>query len=117
MCCSESNGVVLTAGRHDRPGLGAVPEGAAGAGRSRKGGGPMTRNGVTMRVRCIAKKAGVRLSMHRLRKGFGCRVAKMLGKPGAPMLHELMRHASMQTTMDYYASVDDAKQEAIARLT
>jgi integrase len=33
------------------------------------------------------------------------------------MLHELMRHASMQVTMDYYASVDDAKQEAIQRLT
>jgi hypothetical protein len=31
----------------------------------------------------LAKKAGVKLSMHRLRKGFGCRVAKTLGK-GAP---------------------------------
>jgi hypothetical protein len=41
----------------------------------------------------------------------------MMGKGGAAMLHELMRHASMQTTMDYYASVDDAKQEAISRLT
>ncbi len=31
--------------------------------------------------------------------------------------HELLRHANMQTTMDYYASVDDAKEEAINRLT
>ena len=61
----------------------------------------------------LAKKAGVRLSMHKLRKGFGCRAAKILGKSGAPMLHELMRHSSMQVTMDYYASVDDAKQDAI----
>jgi hypothetical protein len=33
------------------------------------------------------------------------------------MLHELMRHANMQTTIDYYGSVDDAKQEAIRGLT
>jgi len=56
-------------------------------------------------------------SMHRLRKGFGCRVAKQLGKGNAPMLHELMRHSSMQITMDYYASVDDVLQEAINELT
>jgi integrase len=55
--------------------------------------------------------------MHKLRKGFGCRAAKALGKGGAAMLHELMRHSSMQTTMDYYASVDDALQAAIERLT
>src|SRR5262245_30101224 len=84
--------------------------------RSRKTGGPLTRNGVTNRVLAMAKKAGVRLSMHRLRKGFGCRAAKMLGKGGAAMLHELMRHSSMQVTMDYYASVDDALQDAILNL-
>jgi hypothetical protein len=32
------------------------------------------------------------------------------------MTHVLMRHANMQTTMDYYVSVDDAKHEAINRL-
>jgi hypothetical protein len=32
------------------------------------------------------------------------------------MLHELMRHSSMQVTMDYYASVDDALQDAIRNL-
>jgi integrase len=76
--------------------------------KSRKGGGPLTRNGITNRVILMAQKAGVKLSMHRLRKGFGCRVAKMLGKGGAAMLHQLMRHSSMQVTMDYYANVDDA---------
>jgi integrase len=85
--------------------------------RSRKGGGRLTRNGTTNRVRFMARQAGVKLSMHRLRKGFGCRVAKQLGKGNAPVLHELMRHSSMQITMDYYASVDDALQDAIRGLT
>jgi integrase len=84
--------------------------------RSQRTGGPLTRNGVTNRVLTMAKQAGVKLSMHRLRKGFGCRAAKMLGKGGAAMLHELMRHSSMQVTMDYYASVDDALQDAIRNL-
>src|SRR5580704_3442951 len=85
--------------------------------RSRKGGTPLSRNGVTNRVILIAKRAGVRLSMHRLRKGFGCRVAKQLGKGNAPVLHSLMRHSSMQITMDYYASVDDVLQSAMNTLT
>jgi integrase len=85
--------------------------------RSRKGGGRLSRNGITNRVLSIAGQAGVKLSMHRLRKGFGCRVAKKLGKGNAPVLHELMRHSSMQITMDYYASVDDVLQEAINELT
>jgi integrase len=84
--------------------------------RSRKGGGRLSRNGITNRVLLMAKQAGVRLSMHRLRKGFGCRVAKTLGKGNAPVLHELMRHSSMQITMDSYASVDDVLQEAINQL-
>lgn len=85
--------------------------------RSRKGGGPMTRAGISSKVRDLARQAGVRLSMHKLRKGFGCRVAKQLGKGNAPILHSLMRHSSMQITMDYYASVDDALQDAIGSLT
>jgi integrase len=85
--------------------------------RSRKGGGRLSAEGLSSRVRLMAKQAGVRLSMDRLRKGFGCRVAKQLGKGNAPILHELMRHSSMQITMDYYASVDDALQDAISGLT
>jgi hypothetical protein len=53
----------------------------------------------------------------RLRKGFGCRVASTLGKGKAPILHELIRHSSMQVTMDYYASVDDVLQDAINELS
>jgi integrase len=85
--------------------------------RSRRGGGRLSRVGITTYVRHLAKKAGVRLSMHKLRKGFGCRVAQLLGKGRAPILHELMRHSSMQITMDYYANVDDVLQEAISELT
>src|SRR5262249_47437443 len=84
---------------------------------SRYTGRPLSRNGVTSRIRKMARRAGVRLSMHLLRKGFGCRVAKQLGKGNAPILHSLMRHSSMQVTMDFYASVDDALQEAIHNLT
>ena len=85
--------------------------------RSRKGGGRLSAEGLSNRVRLLARQAGVKLSMHRLRKGFGCRVAKQLGKDNAPVLHELMRHSSMQITMDYYASGDDALQDAINQLT
>jgi integrase len=85
--------------------------------RSRKGGGPLSEASISNRVRLLARQAGVKLSTHRLRKGFGCRVAKQLGKGNAPVLHELMRHSSMRITMDYYASVDDALQDAIRGLT
>jgi integrase len=85
--------------------------------RSRRGGGPLSRNGITNRILDMAKRAGVKLSMHKLRKGFGCRVAKKLGKGNAPILHSLMRHSSMQITMDYYASVDDVLHDAIKELT
>jgi integrase len=85
--------------------------------RSRRGGGRLSRNGITNRVIEMARQAGVKLSMHRLRKGFGCRVATKLGRGNAPILHELMRHSSMQITMDYYVNVDDALQAAINELT
>jgi integrase len=76
-----------------------------------------SRGSISHYVLRLARKAAVRLSVHRLRKGFGCRVAKSIGKAGAALLHELMRHANMQTTMDDDGSVDDAKQEAMSRLT
>jgi integrase len=84
--------------------------------RSAKTKAPLSRNGATHRVIRMARRAGINLSMHRLRKGFGCRAAKKLGKGNAPILHRLMRHSSMQVTMDYYASVDDALQDVITRL-
>jgi integrase len=84
--------------------------------RSRSGK-PLSRMSVTHHVLALAKKAGVKLSMQKLRKGFGCRVAQQLGRGNAPVLHTLMRHSSMQVTLDYYASVDDALQSAMQELT
>jgi integrase len=84
---------------------------------SKRPGRLLTWRAVSWRVKEMAKAAGVRLTMHKLRKGFGCRVAQQLGKGNAPVLHELMRHSSMQITMDYYASVDDVLQDAINQLT
>jgi len=65
---------------------------------------------VSQKVRALAKKAGVRLTMKTLRKGFGCHYA---GKVSAHVLQRLMRHANIKTTMDYYANIDDAVEDAI----
>src|SRR5262249_49859666 len=65
---------------------------------------------VSARVRDLALAAGVKLTMKSLRRGFGCRYA---GKVSAQVLQKLMRHASIKTTMDYYANVDDAAMEAV----
>jgi integrase len=62
------------------------------------------------RIIRLARLAGVRLTMHTLRKGFGCRYA---GKVPAQVLQKLMRHTDIKTTMDYYANVDDAVMEAV----
>ncbi|HEX5272519.1 MAG TPA: tyrosine-type recombinase/integrase, partial [Gemmataceae bacterium] len=67
-------------------------------------------NGIGERVIRLAKKAGVRLTMHSLRKGFGCRYA---GKVPAQVLQRLMRHANIQTTMAFYANVDEAVMNAV----
>jgi integrase len=58
----------------------------------------------------LAKRAGVKLTSHSLRKGFGCRYA---GKVPAQVLQRLMRHARISTTMAYYANVDEAVLEAV----
>lgn len=75
--------------------------------------GDRSRGALSSVVCRMARQAGVKLSMHRLRKGFGSRLAKARGKAGAAILHRMMRHSSMQVTMDYYAHVDDALEDAI----
>jgi integrase len=65
---------------------------------------------VSKAIEGLARKAGVRLSMRSLRRGFGCRYA---GKVPAQVLQRLMRHANIATTMTFYANVDDAAEEAI----
>jgi len=79
----------------------------------RSRGQPLTRSGISTAVIQMARAAGVRLSMHRLRKGFISRMAVKLGQGGAPVLHKLARHSSLQVTMDYYANVDQAVQDSI----
>jgi integrase len=73
-------------------------------------GGSISASAVSDRVTRLAHKAGVRLTMHTLRKGFGCRYA---GKVPAQVLQKLMRHRNIRTTMDYYANVDAAVEEAV----
>ena len=48
--------------------------------------------------------------MKALRRGFGCRYA---GKVPAQVLQKLMRHVNIKTTMDFYANVDAAVEEAV----
>jgi integrase len=67
-------------------------------------------SGICKRVKNLAKRAGVRLTMHSLRKGFGCRYA---GKVPAQLLQRLMRHSDIKITMTYYANVDQAVMEAV----
>jgi integrase len=73
-------------------------------------GAPLSVSGVSQRVGKLAKRAGVKLTMKALRRGFGCRYA---GKVAAQVLQKLMRHASIKTTMDYYANVDEAAMRAV----
>jgi integrase len=73
-------------------------------------GRPVGDVAVSNRVVALARLAGVRLTMRTLRKGFGCRYA---GKAPAQVLQKLMRHASLRTTMDYYANVDAAVEAAV----
>jgi integrase len=90
-----------------RGALALVPD--DGSGRyfafPRRGGGELAPGSLSPAVKRMARRAGVALGMHTLRKGFGCKVAR---KAPAAVLHRLMRHSTMQVTMDFYASVDDA---------
>ena len=65
---------------------------------------------VSKRVRSLARSAGVKLTMHTLRKGFGCRYA---GKVPAQVLQKLMRHSDIKTTMAFYANIGAAVEDAV----
>ena len=77
---------------------------------NKRTGEPVTPDGLSRIITNLARKAGVRLSMKTLRKGFGSRYA---GKVPAQVLQKLMRHASISTTRDFYANIDNAVEEAI----
>jgi integrase len=67
-------------------------------------------NSVGGLIRDLAQKAGVRLTMKSLRRGFGCYWASRVP---AQVLQKLMRHSNIRITMDYYANVDDAAMTAV----
>jgi integrase len=75
-----------------------------------RSGRELTPSTVSGLVVDLAKQAGVKLAMHTLRKGFGCRYA---GKVPAQVLQKLMRHSDIKITMKYYANVDDAVEQAV----
>jgi len=75
-----------------------------------KTGQLITVDAVSNRIVRLARQAGVKLTMRTLRRGFGCRYA---GHVPAQVLQRLMRHSNITITMDYYANVDDAVEEAV----
>jgi integrase len=77
-----------------------------------RSGKPVSDIAVSNRVSGLAKAAGVRMTMKTLRQGFGCRYAAHVP---AQVLQKLMRHSSIRVTMDYYANVDEAVEEAVRR--
>ncbi len=75
-----------------------------------KDGHPLSCITVSGKVARLAHRAGVKLTMKALRRGFGCRYA---GKVPAQVLQKLMRHSNIQITMDYYANVDEDVMKAV----
>jgi integrase len=60
----------------------------------------------------LAKKAGLKITLHDLRRSFGSRYASVVP---APVLQRLMRHADIKTTLAYYTDVDNVLDEAILK--
>src|SRR5262249_38934588 len=75
-----------------------------------RSGKPIGDIAVSHRVTATARRAGVKLTMKSLRRGFGCYWA---GRVPAQVLQKLMRHANISLTMTYYANVDDAAMDAV----
>lgn len=70
----------------------------------------LTQQGMSQRIIDLAKRAGVPLTMRSLRRGFGCRYAAIVP---AQTLQRLLRHGSINTTLNFYANLDAAAEEAI----
>ena len=73
-------------------------------------GTPLKWNSISSRIVKLAKPAGVKLSMHTLRKGCGCFYASCVS---AQVLQNLMRHSNISVTVRYYTNVDQAVEEAV----
>jgi integrase len=77
-----------------------------------RSGKPVGDDAVGGRVAKLAKAAGVRMTFKTLRQGFGCHYAVQVS---AHVLQRLMRHSNIKITMDYYANVDAAVEEAVRK--
>lgn len=60
----------------------------------------------------LARKAGLRITLHDVRRSFGSRYAAVVP---AAVLQRLMRHADIKTTLAFYTNVDDVLDEAILK--
>jgi integrase len=60
----------------------------------------------------LARKVGLKISLHDLRRSFGSRYAAAVP---APVLQRLMRHADIKTTLAYYTDVDGVLDDAILK--
>ncbi len=67
---------------------------------------------VSRRFSLIARAAGIKLTLHDIRRSFGTRYAAHVP---AQVLQRLMRHADIKTTMAFYCDVDGALDEAILK--
>jgi integrase len=77
---------------------------------SRYAGKEIDAHAMCYHIRGLARAAGVKMTMKSLRRGFGCYWASRVP---AQVLQQLMRHANIQVTMQFYANVNDAAMEAI----
>lgn len=60
----------------------------------------------------LAQSAGVKATLHDLRRSFGTRYARVVP---AQVLQKLMRHADIKTTLEFYVDLDSALEEAILK--
>lgn len=60
----------------------------------------------------IATNAGLKISLHDLRRSFASRYASEVP---APVLQRLMRHSDIKTTLKFYTNIDDQMQDAILK--
>jgi integrase len=68
--------------------------------------------GMSIVFRKIAKRAGVKVTLHDLRRSFGSRLAPQVS---AAVLQRLMRHSDIKTTLAFYTNVDSALEDAILK--
>jgi integrase len=60
----------------------------------------------------LARSAGLKITLHDLRRSFGSRYAAVVP---AQVLQRLMRHSSIETTLRYYTDIDDVLDDAIKK--